>query len=154
MGRRAGLSSPGASVKPTIINLTTAPPSLNNLFQNRRHKADVFSIGDLQVRTAGTKQKARFGRTMSKEYAAWRADAGWELKAQWPAKHAGPVRIEISVGESSSGADGDNLLKPLLDLLVTHQIIVDDSKKYVKGFTFDWRQLPGLTITVRPLDAI
>ncbi len=51
--------------------------------------------------------------------------------------------------------DLDNLLKPILDLLVSMQIIEDDKSKIVRSITAHWSDGdPGVTVTVWSTDAI
>jgi Holliday junction resolvase RusA-like endonuclease len=64
----------------------------------------------------------------SKRYKAWRTTAGWELKAQHPVPIAGWVRVTISLGLTKRRSDADNRIKVLLDSLVEHRLIEDDSK--------------------------
>lgn len=93
-----------AVVGPTILTLP-APPSANNLFS--------------------TTKSGR--RVKSKHYDFWTSEAGWRLKAQHPVKVPGKVVILIAVERSSDLADIDNRIKPILDLLVAHKVIDDDS---------------------------
>jgi Holliday junction resolvase RusA-like endonuclease len=85
------------------------PPSANNLFVSgvsRRVKAPA--------------------------YRAWLREAGWRLKLQIPptaamcATVAGPVRVRIEAGLARR-RDLDNAIKGILDLLVRHRVIEDDS---------------------------
>lgn len=92
-----------------------APPSANNLFAN-----------------AG-----RLGRVPTTEYKKWQQEAGWTVKQQlagrMPAK---PIEDSVSVSidaHLSRRRDIDNVVKPLLDLLVTLGIIEDD--KWVDRIT-------------------
>jgi Holliday junction resolvase RusA-like endonuclease len=111
----------------TIINLSP-PPSTNNLYFNVKGR----------------------GRVPTSEYTAWRELAGWELKQQRPPKFAGPVSIKIE-HEDTGRIDGDNTLKPLFDLLVTHEIIKGDTRKVIRSFSFDWRDdVVGVRLTVAP----
>jgi crossover junction endodeoxyribonuclease RusA len=86
------------------------PPSTNNLFA-----------------TAGGR------RVTSKDYALWKREAGWTLLAQRPKKHHGMVTISVELCKPHSRRfDLDNRLKPVLDLLVEHGVIKDDSDQYVQ----------------------
>jgi Holliday junction resolvase RusA-like endonuclease len=85
------------------------PPSTNNLFTSgggRRIKAPA--------------------------YRAWLHEAGWRLKTQLPPTSAtyaivmGPVRVRIEAGLAQK-RDLDNAIKGILDLLVRHRVIEDDS---------------------------
>jgi Holliday junction resolvase RusA-like endonuclease len=65
----------------------------------------------------------------SPQYIAWLRTAGWELLTQRPARFTGPVRISIAAGRPDRRRrDLDNIAtKALLDLLVAHRVIDDDS---------------------------
>jgi Holliday junction resolvase RusA-like endonuclease len=95
-----------------------APPSANHAWINR----------------------ARGGRARSAAYVDWEYQAGWKLRAQRPARVAGPVVVLIGVERHSLSADIDNRIKLSLDLLVRHQVIVDD--KHVIGLAAAWNP-PG-----------
>ena len=66
-------------------------------------------------------------RRKTPAYDAWREEAGWEINIQRPiplsAKH---FRVHI-VANIDHGRDLDNIIKPLLDLLVHHDLVVDDA---------------------------
>lgn len=61
------------------------------------------------------------------EYVSWIKEAGWALKAQKPPTITGAVAVRIRVGLVDRKRDLDNVIKALLDLLVEHQVIADDS---------------------------
>jgi Holliday junction resolvase RusA-like endonuclease len=84
------------------------------------------------------------GRIKSRDYRGWSQSKGWEILTQKPQKFVVPVHLIIIAKQPKRQRDGDNLLKPLLDLLVTQQIIPDDSHKYVKGVSFQWTERPLL----------
>jgi len=74
------------------------------------------------------------GRVPSKEYAAWRAEAGWILKSQHPPKFAGLVDITVELcSPHAVPFDPDNRLKAPIDLLKTLGIIIDDNNRYVRS---------------------
>lgn len=83
------------------------PPSVNNLFVNR----------------AG---KLHGGRAKGSDYKRWLHDAGWTIKIGLPHHVPGIVRVLIEA-PLNRRRDLDNVLKPLLDLLVKMAVIVDDS---------------------------
>jgi len=86
------------------------PPSTNNLFVNVGNK-----------------------RVPSRDYTAWRKEAGWTLQAQRPPKFKGAVTIGIELCPAHSRRyDLDNRSKALLDLLVTHNVIADDNADVVR----------------------
>jgi Holliday junction resolvase RusA-like endonuclease len=62
---------------------------------------------------------------------------GWHLQAQRPKKHSGAVSIEIVLGPPSKNRrrDLDNHVKAVLDLLVAHQVLSDDSLDVVRSIT-------------------
>lgn len=95
-----------------MIFTIPTPPSTNTLFFNRKHG------------------KGR-GRIPTPEYSAWQDEAGWLLKAQNVKSIAGRVRVDMVIGEGRF--DGDNAIKPTLDLLVKMGIIQGDSPKYMRG---------------------
>ena len=104
------LPTPGNEVRVTL----SWPPSVNNLFLN----------------VAGR------GRVPTKEYKARRETAGWELQAQRPRKFREPVEITVELNPPTKRAfDPDGKLKGPIDLLVTHEIIPDDSIRWVRSVT-------------------
>lgn len=106
-----------------------SPPSVNNLFINKRGR----------------------GRITSPHYTQWKELAGWELQRQRPNKIRGPVTVKIE-HEDAGRIDGDNKLKPLFDLLVAHQVIEDDKRAIVRSFSFEWvPNVTGVRVTVTPL---
>lgn len=96
------------------------PPSLNNMFLNVRGK----------------------GRVRSENYRKWLTEAGWLLKSQKPRRFHEPVRIRVELNPPNARAfDLDNRNKALLDLLVEHGVIIDDSNRWVRGVSVD--QVPS-----------
>ena len=81
------------------------PPSTNNLFVNIPKR----------------------GRVPSARYKAWKTAAGLTLNVQRPPAVSGSVDVSILVPQKTRG-DIDNRIKAILDLLVTHRVIEDDSK--------------------------
>jgi len=87
------------------------PPSSNNMFVNVRGR----------------------GRVRSENYRKWSREAGWTLVAQRPPQFKVPVKISVEIHPPNARAfDLDNRKKALLDLLVEHQIIPDDSWRWVR----------------------
>ena len=85
------------------------PPSANNLLVNANGNARGK------------------GRLKGLEYKGWIERAGWELIAQGrPTIGEARLSVEIDAG-LRRGRDLDNILKPLLDLLVRLKVIRDDS---------------------------
>lgn len=109
----------------TVIRLSM-PPTDNHLF-------------------AGVKRRYR-----TKEYQAWLKEAGWQIATQRPSQHAlgVSVLIEVSDHESNNSWDLTNRQKAAMDLLVKHQIIQDDSKRYVRRFAMEWADIDGIRITI------
>ena len=89
----------------TIITLPF-PPSVNSLWRTWRGRVHC-----------------------SKRYATWRENAGWELVTQRPKPITGPVSVTIAAGRPDRRRrDVDNLPKAILDLMVAHRLIDDDSR--------------------------
>lgn len=88
------------------------PPSLNNMFLNVRGK----------------------GRIKSENYRKWETEAGWMIRAQRPRKFTVPVAVTVELCPPNNRAfDLDNKNKALLDLLVKHQVIIDDKHQWVRS---------------------
>lgn len=79
------------------------PPSLNNIFTNGKK-----------------------GRFKSAEYKAWQVRAGLQLRKQSGWHVPGPIRVRVVIAERETKADLDNLLKPILDILMACGRIDDD----------------------------
>jgi len=88
-------------------------------------------------------------RYLTKEYAEWTELAGLILKRARPPKFPAEVFIGITL-QDSGNLDGDNRIKAPLDLLVKHQVIKDDSRKYVREIRLMWGNVTGCKIEVRP----
>lgn len=92
------------------------PPSLNNMFVNVRGK----------------------GRVRSENYRKWATQAGMLLMTQRPRKFHEPVRVRIELNPPNARAfDLDNRNKALLDLLVEHGVIIDDSNRWVRAVSVE-----------------
>lgn len=85
------------------------------------------------------------GRIPTKKLKAWKIEAGWELQKQKPRAFDVPVEIDIKVQlmPKQRGSDIDGRLKFVVDLLVSHGVIKDDSSKYVRRVSGEWIT-PGL----------
>lgn len=86
-----------------------APPSANNLFAD--------------------KGGGHGGRAKSTAYKKWIQEAGWTIVQQLAGQRGEPLEGPVSVMISahlSRRRDLDNIVKPLLDLLVELRIIKDD----------------------------
>lgn len=107
------------------------PPSLNNLFFNSNDG----------------------GRRVTKRYETWRNAAGWIVAAARRPRVRGPVKILITIEDGGTRADTDNLIKPLLDLIVAHQLIEDDGAHIVRDLRITFGQVEGCQINVQPAGA-
>lgn len=103
------------------------PPSTNNLFINIAGK----------------------GRVPSGGYKRWR-EAAAETLWQQKIKHFDvPVALTITV-EDKGRRDVDNFAKAICDFLVRHEIIQDDSRKYVRRMTVQFGDVKGCVVEVSP----
>lgn len=81
------------------------PPSTNNLFATVKRR-----------------------RVISERYRAWKHTAGSELLIQRPEKLSGPFALTmVATRPDGRARDLDNICKPVLDLLVAHGVVRDDS---------------------------
>lgn len=102
------------------------PPTANTMFGLRGHR-----------------------RFVSKGYAQWKDHAGAHLMMQKPVKHEGQVGFSMWLKHPRNIKwDLDNRIKPVLDLLVTHQIIEDDHSGIVRPIFVDVGSEPGAIITL------
>jgi crossover junction endodeoxyribonuclease RusA len=103
------------------------PPSTNNLFVNVPKR----------------------GRVPSARYRQWKTAAGLTLNVQRPEPVKGSAMVIMYVPWKVRG-DIDNRIKPILDLLVTHGVIEDDSK--VVSLSISRRlSIPAETVEVNVL---
>ena len=88
------------------------------------------------------------GRILSDDYRLWIVDAHLALNRQ-NAKPF-PVRAKISIDlDQKRRGDCDNRAKPVLDVLVRHGIIKNDSKTYVQRVSIGWEPiLEGCVVRV------
>lgn len=92
------------------------PPSVHGLYRGGRWKGDI-----------------------SPEYKAWRDHAGLMLNRQAVPSFDGPVRIFIRlVAPDRRRRDSDNYAKAVIDLLVSHGVIPDDSNGVVLSHFVEW----------------
>lgn len=104
----------GAAVEHGYLALTSPPPSLNNLFA---------TAGKIRIK--------------SQDYKDWIAVAGMQVKRQNQWHVPGKTRIYLKFNRRQTGCDLDNLIKPVLDLLVTFGRIEDDKNVIEIGAEFD-----------------
>lgn len=79
------------------------------------------------------------GRAITPRYREWTNEAMWMVASQKPRKHEGEVSIRIGlVAPDKRHRDCDNLMKPILDLLVKALVIKDDSNRYIRRLSVEW----------------
>ena len=102
------------------------------------------SVNDMYANNKGARGR---GRYPSKEYEAWKDQAGWELNAQHvkPIDGVAEVRIDL---DSTRRGDADNRIKAVLDLLVSHKILRGDSKKYIRRVSAGWEAVAGCRVSI------
>lgn len=98
---------------------------------------------------------AMFGQAPGKkrfhtaEYKVWIEEASLRLTAARPPKFPGQVWIAITYS-SYCRFDLDNGAKCVLDLLVSHKVIKDDSPTYLRELRLSWGQNSGARVEIRP----
>lgn len=92
-------------------------------------------------------------RFHSAKYAAWIDEATVLLRAAHPPKFKGEVYISI-VCEDTGPVDLDNKTKGVLDLLVRHGVIEDDSRPFVRRIDLTWGNVSGCRVEVGPLSLL
>lgn len=107
------------------------PPIVNNLFAN-----------------------GKSGRFTTQQYRDWQTNAGWKIRADRTPRVPGPVSLTLSYEEKSGRRDLDNLLKPVLDLLVKHNLIDGDHRTVVRAIAASWsRKVAGVRVTIAPAES-
>jgi hypothetical protein len=114
----------GEPVEHGYLLLTGVPPSLNNMFVN----------GDN-------------GRIKSPGYLEWIQVSAMQLRRQAAWHVPGKTKVWIDFDRQQTGADLDNLIKAVLDLLVTYGRIEDDKNVIELHAMFDADSL-GTEITI------
>ncbi len=94
----------GEPVEFGALHLSAPPPSLNNLFINVKGK----------------------GRIKSPDYRAWQTNALLQLRRQYGWHVAGPIHVRLLFNRADTRSDLDNLVKPVLDTLMSAGRISDD----------------------------
>lgn len=110
-----------------MITLTLpTPPSTNRLFRNVPGR----------------------GRVKTTEYTSWINTAGWSLASQLVGQaNQIPGKVKVSILFRRTRGDLDNLVKPVLDLLVKHGTISDD--RHVEAVSARWSdQTTGCLVLV------
>ena len=80
------------------------------------------------------------GRVPTPRYKAWQTEALWMLKAQKPQPIKGEVSIYVGlVAPDKRARDAGNCDKAIGDILVKAGLIEDDSNKYVRRLSYEWR---------------
>lgn len=118
----------GAVFGPSVHRLVLPlPPSANKLWINRSNGS---------------------GRSVTKAYERWRAEAAWRLRLQWrgpPLRCSLGIIVEFDRPLTGQKCDVDNRVKPLLDALSCSPkqfgVIVDDSQIIVSAQC--WREATG-----------
>lgn len=93
----------GEAVERGALALTRVPPSLNNAFLNTKK-----------------------GRTKTPAYRQWIASAQRDLRRQAGWHVPGKITVRLVFRKGETRADLDNLIKPVLDILVSAGRIADD----------------------------
>lgn len=99
-----------------LLGLSKSPPSLNNVFATNRKTGRRFKTAD---------------------YTAWATASAVELNRQKQWHVPGKVRVFLCFSRSDTRADLDNLIKPVLDLLVTSGRMSDDRNVVEVRASFD-----------------
>ncbi|MBK8772912.1 MAG: RusA family crossover junction endodeoxyribonuclease [Rhizobiales bacterium] len=88
------------------------------------------------------------GRSVTREYKAWKADAAKHLMAQHPLpRFKVPVDCIVYCGETGIGnMDASNTLKAIEDALVGAGVIKDDSRKHLRSTRAVW--VPDMRATI------
>ena len=124
MAHRAIATPLDGEARPSgTLTLTTPPPSLNNAFVN------------------GAK-----GRFKSPAYKAWAWVAQADLRKQSGWHVPGRVRVCIAISRADTKADLDNLIKPVLDILVAAGRIADD--RNVVSIEAEFADILGVRVSV------
>lgn len=93
----------GQATEHGYLYLTSPPPSLNHLFA---------TVGKMRVK--------------SPTYRGWLTTASLQIRRQNSWHIPGKTRVFLTFNRKQTGADLDNLIKPILDLLVNCGRIEDD----------------------------
>ena len=83
-------------------------------------------------------------------YKAWIEEAGWLLKQSHPPRYPGQIWLAITYPDSGR-FDLDNRIKMYPDLLKKHGVLVDDSRKYLRGLHLSWGDVSGALVEISPV---
>lgn len=89
---------------------------------------------------------ARGKMIKSKKYNEWIEKNITTLKENMDAPESFPINIEIMILANHFWRlknDPDNLVKPLMDLLVRCEIIPDDTSRYIENINVRYLYMPG-----------
>lgn len=104
------------------------PPSVNNLYFNRKGK----------------------GRIRTPEYVNWQIKAGWQIQVARQKPISGPVEVTYRFVDAGR-ADLGNLEKAVTDLLVKHRLIEGDHRQIVRDIHLKWApDVLGCHVVVSP----
>lgn len=121
---------PGKGRKPVRVETRCAPTGAFSLDCDARDERERVVV-DLSYPPATNNLYANVpgkGRVKTERYAGWLDESGWRIAAQRPGRIVGPFATEITVTRPDNRRrDLDNMLKPVLDCLVRHRVIPDDS---------------------------
>lgn len=101
--------------------------------------------------TFNRKESEGGGRALTDRAEAWVLEAGKELNRQKPKAYIVPVEIWVYLEECRPNADCSNYFKKVEDLLVSHRIIEDDNRKFVRSTHQVWSpETKGCRVSIRP----
>lgn len=107
------------------------PPTVNNMFENN--------------------SRGR-GRRKSDGYVSWISEAGARLTKEKIKKCNGKVYVSISAkAPDKRKRDIDNIIKPILDLLVSYRVIDADDSSCLTGLSIRWDNIlmcPGVIVLI------
>lgn len=88
----------------------------------------------------------------SKAYRAWKEEAAWAAKLAKADPIHGPVEVAIEiVAPDRRRRDCDNAIKPVLDALVSANLIDGDDGRFVRTVSSSWVSMgPPCRVTVHP----
>jgi Holliday junction resolvase RusA-like endonuclease len=93
--------------------------------------------------------RASGGRFKTKVYQKWINEAGWRLMAQHPGRIDGVYDLAIVVSGLRRGADVENRMKAVSDLLTRHSVVFDDSLARSVSIVRSEGQEAGMRVIVR-----